>query len=140
VTVCFSCQISGQNDGSFSWFYRDSNENFIEKTITNLVLTPTQASFPIIAGKQFGFNVGAGRLTAPLGTFGTRDVTIGKFAVTTQLNAAPLLKLFLTSANSVPISWPSSSTGWGLQVNANLTTTNWMDMPHHLPMMARTKA
>jgi len=39
--------------------------------------------------------------------------------------AAPLLSIALSSINSVVISWPSPSTGFVLQQNADLTTTNW---------------
>jgi hypothetical protein len=31
----------------------------------------------------------------------------------------------LTSANTLRIAWPAPSTGYGLEQNADLTTTNW---------------
>jgi hypothetical protein len=45
------------------------------------------------------------------------------FAV--QTPGAPLLAISLTSTNTLMVSWPSPSTGFGLQQNTNLNTTNW---------------
>jgi hypothetical protein len=36
------------------------------------------------------------------------------------------LTIKLTSTNSIVVSWPSPSTGWNLQQNANLNTMNWV--------------
>lgn len=38
---------------------------------------------------------------------------------------APSLSVFHSPTNSVVVYWPSPSTGWSLQVNTNLATTNW---------------
>lgn len=38
---------------------------------------------------------------------------------------APLLSIFATTTNTVVVSWPSPSTGFNLQVNTDLSTTNW---------------
>lgn len=43
-----------------------------------------------------------------------------------QTPGGPLLKILLTSTNTAVVFWPSPSTGFGLQQNANLSTTNWM--------------
>jgi len=43
-----------------------------------------------------------------------------------QMPGAPLLTISVTPTNSVVVSWPSPSTGFGLQQNANLSTTNWV--------------
>ena len=43
-----------------------------------------------------------------------------------QTPGAPLLGIILTSTNTVMVHWPSPSTGFSLQVNTNLTTTNWV--------------
>jgi hypothetical protein len=46
-----------------------------------------------------------------------------------QTPGAPLLSVVLTPTNSVVISWPAEfSTGWQLQENADLTTTNWTNV------------
>lgn len=39
---------------------------------------------------------------------------------------APLLSITLTTTNSVVVSWPSPSTGFALQQNTDLNTTNWV--------------
>jgi hypothetical protein len=46
------------------------------------------------------------------------------FAV--QTPGAPLLAISRTSTNTVMVSWPSPSTGFGLQQNTNLNTANWV--------------
>jgi hypothetical protein len=40
--------------------------------------------------------------------------------------SAPTLAVTLTPTNTALVSWPSPSTGWNLQQNTNLTTTNWV--------------
>lgn len=42
-----------------------------------------------------------------------------------QTPGAPLLTIRLTPANTVVISWPSSSTNFSLYYNGDLNTTNW---------------
>jgi len=49
------------------------------------------------------------------------------FAV--QTPGAPTLRIQLTSTNTALVSWPSPSTGFNLQVNTNLATTNWVAAP-----------
>jgi hypothetical protein len=46
------------------------------------------------------------------------------FAV--QTPGAPTLAIFLTGTNTAMVYWPSPSTGFGLQQNTNLITTNWI--------------
>ena len=48
----------------------------------------------------------------------------GIFAVPTP--GAPLLAIARTPTNTVAVSWPSPSTGFVLQQNANVATTNWV--------------
>ena len=43
-----------------------------------------------------------------------------------QTPGAPLLKIFLTSTNTAVVSWPAPSTGFSLQQNTDLSTTNWV--------------
>jgi len=47
----------------------------------------------------------------------------GLFAV--QTSGAPLLNILHTLTNTAVVSWPSPSTGFTLQQNTNLATTNW---------------
>jgi hypothetical protein len=42
-----------------------------------------------------------------------------------QTPGAPLLRIALTATNSVALSWPSPATGFVLQQNSSLATTNW---------------
>jgi hypothetical protein len=47
------------------------------------------------------------------------------FAAVVQTPGAPLLTITVTAPNTVVVSWPSPSTGFLLQTNSNLATTNW---------------
>jgi hypothetical protein len=70
------------------------------------------------------------------GTIGQPDaspqMTGGNFSLTggfwslyaVQTPGAPLLTITY-SGNQAVVSWPSSVTGWTLQTNGNLSTTNW---------------
>jgi hypothetical protein len=72
------------------------------------------------------------------GTIGQHDaggpMTGGNYSLTggfwslyaVQTPGAPMLGIKLTSTNTAMIYWPSLSTGYNLQVNANLSTTNWV--------------
>jgi hypothetical protein len=42
---------------------------------------------------------------------------------------APSLMISLTTSNTVLIAWPSPSTGFVLQQNGDLTTSNWLTAP-----------
>jgi hypothetical protein len=46
-----------------------------------------------------------------------------------QTPGAPLLTIYRTNANRVVVSWPSPSTGFILQQNADLNTANWTTVP-----------
>lgn len=43
-----------------------------------------------------------------------------------QTAGAPELSIFLTATNTAVISWPRPSTGWSLQQNSDLKTSNWV--------------
>lgn len=43
-----------------------------------------------------------------------------------QTSGAPSLGIRSTQTNSVVVFWPSPSTGFSLQQNSNLSTTNWV--------------
>jgi len=43
-----------------------------------------------------------------------------------QTPGAPVLSIKLTTTNTAQVYWPSPSTGYNLQVNTNLATTNWV--------------
>ena len=71
------------------------------------------------------------------GTIGQHDaggpMTGGSYSVTggfwslyaVQTPGAPVLSIELTTTNTAMVYWPSPSTGFNLQVNTNLATTNW---------------
>ncbi len=75
------------------------------------------------------------------GTIGQHDaggpMTGGNYSVTggfwalyaVQSQGAPLLSISRTPTNTVLISWPSPSTGFVLQQNSNLMTSNWVTVP-----------
>ena len=44
----------------------------------------------------------------------------------TATGSAPTLSIKLTATNTVLVFWPSPSTGYNLQVNTSLATTNWV--------------
>jgi hypothetical protein len=43
-----------------------------------------------------------------------------------QTAGAPTLKITHTATNTAVVSWPSPSSGFNLQQNTSLTTTNWV--------------
>jgi hypothetical protein len=71
------------------------------------------------------------------GTIGQHDaggpMTGGNYSLTggfwalyaVQTPGAPILSIKLTTTNATMVYWPSPSTGFNLQANSNLTTTNW---------------
>jgi hypothetical protein len=46
--------------------------------------------------------------------------------VAVQTPGAPWLRILLTATNTAVISWPSASTGFTLQQNSQLGTSNWI--------------
>jgi hypothetical protein len=46
-----------------------------------------------------------------------------------QTPGAPLLTITLTATNTAVVSWPLSATGFLLQQNSSLHSTNWMPVP-----------
>ena len=72
------------------------------------------------------------------GTIGQHDaggpMTGGNYSITggfwslvaaIQTPGAPLLTIFRTPTNTVVITWPAPSTGFSLQQNSDLKTSNW---------------
>jgi len=45
-----------------------------------------------------------------------------------QTPGSPLLRVYVTGSNSVVVSWPSPSTGFVLQQNPNVNSTNWVNV------------
>ena len=69
------------------------------------------------------------------GTIGQPDasqqtLTGGFWAlIAVQTPGAPTLTITLTTTNTAVVSWPYPSTGWDLQENSDLGTTNWIAPP-----------
>ena len=60
-------------------------------------------------------------------TGGNFSLTGGFWALyAVQTPGAPVLTIKLTTTNTALVYWPSPSTGYNLQVNTNLATTNWV--------------
>ena len=87
-----------------------------------------------------GGGTSTGGVYSVSGTIGQPDASAnnamsgGSFSLTggfwalqaVQTTGAPLLNIRLTSTNTAQVYWTSPSPGWNLQVNTNLTTTNWV--------------
>ena len=61
---------------------------------------------------------------------GSYSVTGGFWSLfaAVQMPGAPLLTVALTQTNTAVVSWPSPSTGFTLQQNSSVGTTNWTDV------------
>jgi hypothetical protein len=58
---------------------------------------------------------------------GSYSITGGFWALSAlQSEGAPSLSIVLTRTNTAMVYWPSPSTGFNLQVNTNLSSTNWV--------------
>lgn len=115
-----------------------------------LVLTALLACVPLlVAAQNFAVNWwtidgGGGASTGGVytvsGTIGQPDagkLSRNRFTVdggfwgviaAVQSPGAPFLSIGRTATNSVVISWPNPSSGYVLQENANLGTTNWSEV------------
>ena len=59
--------------------------------------------------------------------------TVGASANSAQVSARPVSTTRPTSSvalvrNQLQLSWPADHTGWRLQMNTNLSTTNWQEI------------
>ncbi len=86
-----------------------------------------------------GGGTSTGGVYSVSGTIGQHDaggpMTGGNFSLTggfwsllsvVQSPGSPTLKIFLTTTNTAVVYWPSPSTGFTVQQNANIGTTNWL--------------
>jgi len=76
----------------------------------------------------------AGQPDASRMSGGTYTVSGGFWSIVAavQTPGAPTLSIWRTATNTVMVSWPSPSTGWDLQQNSDLNTTNWTTPPEPL--------
>ena len=88
-----------------------------------------------------GGGTSAGGVYQVSGTIGQPDASVamsgGSYSVTggfwslfaaLQMPGAPLLTVALTHTNTAVVSWPSPFTGFTLQQNSSVGTTNWTDV------------
>jgi hypothetical protein len=61
-----------------------------------------------------------------IGTKEARSLQPARPVLSLTYTTVPLLTIFRPSSNTVVVSWPSPSTGWYLQQNGDLSTTNWI--------------
>jgi len=93
--------------------------------------------YKVAGGGGTSAGTNGGSVYSLSGTIGQQDasgaMTGGAYSLTggfwslislMQTPGAPILAIAL-SGNSVIVSWPSSATGFKLQQNSNLATTNW---------------
>ncbi len=78
----------------------------------------------------------AGRMTG--GNF-TLEGGFWAIIAAVQTPGAPLLSVLLTPTNTVVVTWPSSSTGFKLQQNPAIETTNWNEVPGGTPPIVNGK-
>jgi len=123
--------VSG-NAGGYTWYwgYQNSSQNQIGFILfhsrTNLdadtvqVLTDTYdlGGIFIPPGPYMGSFQGPGMVIYDTPVF--RSISVIRL---------PVLSIESTATNSVIIRWPSPLTGWTLQQNGDLNTTNWTDVP-----------
>jgi hypothetical protein len=124
-TISFTYEITGTYLGHLDWFYFDTNNVRIETGDTNSVAGPTVVTIPIQAGHEFGFEVGAfGATGFPSTTYGSRDVTISNFSISSPVDRISL-GIFTTSSNTIAVSWPAPSYLWALEVSPEIGAENW---------------
>ena len=85
-----------------------------------------------------GVGTSIGGVYSVSGTIGQHDaggpMTGGNYSLTggfwslfaVETPGAPVLSIKMTTTNTAQVYWPSPLTGFNLQVNTNLATTNWV--------------
>jgi hypothetical protein len=125
------------------WFHRCAKRLLLRGAVA-------WAAIPMLAGAQYsidwykvsgGGGTSTGGVYSVSGTIGQHDaggpMTGGNYSLTggfwalyaVQTPGAPVLSIKLTTTNTAMVYWTSPSTGYNLQMNTNLTTTNWVTPP-----------
>jgi DNA/RNA endonuclease G (NUC1) len=81
------------------------------------------ASFTVNSGSQITATVPGGATSGPIGVIAAGGLATSSNSFTVSFDAPALA--IASSGTSVTISWPSPSTGFSLQENADLSATNW---------------
>ena len=101
---------------------------FYNWDITNGALPPGLA-LDSFTGALTGMptNIGVFNFTVRLRDYHAAGTGVAQnFSLAVMPAGAPVLSIIRTATNTVQISWPVSVTGYNLQVNTNLATTNWL--------------
>lgn len=104
-TFCFRAE--GQSY-SIDWHTIDGGGGTSTGAVYSVTGTIGQPDAGVMSGGQF---------TVQGGFWGVLNVV--------QTEGAPLLKIAITSPSSAAVYWPSPSTGFQLQTNSTVATTNW---------------
>jgi hypothetical protein len=60
----------------------------------------------------------------------TVDGSVWASLAAVQTSGSPMLRIQVTTTNTIIVAWPASSDGFTLQQNSNLGTTNWVNVPN----------
>jgi len=118
LTSAFCLCVHAQTDYTNKWFSVDGGG----QSSTGGVYTITGTAGQPDAGHMRG------------GDYTVNDGFWGRIAVV-QMPGAPLLTLRRTGINTLAICWPYPTAGYGLQLNSNLNTVNWVattNVPVHV--------
>lgn len=93
--------------------------------------------FKVAGGGGTGTN-GQYSLSGTIGQHDAGKMSGGNYSLTggfwslfaVQTPGSPTLRIFMTGTNTVVLAWPAPSTGFSLQQNAALGTTNWVGVPN----------
>ena len=100
-------------------------------TVTNIGSAPQNGdSFTLFSAANYAGAFGVTNLPALAPGLGWQfNPTNGTLSVvqTVATNSTNLTAVL--SGGNLTLSWPSDHTGWRLQMNTNLTGTNWLDLP-----------
>jgi hypothetical protein len=95
----------------------------LQNNITARWFDPSANTFTNIAGSPF-LNTGTQNFTSPgNNSAGDPDWVL----VLESIDDPPTLSVSLTTTNTVVITWPTVWSGYTLEQNSNLTTTNWIN-------------
>jgi hypothetical protein len=108
AAIVFVCGTAAAQNYSIDWFSVDGGGG----SSTGGVFTASGTIGQPDAGRMSG-----GSFTLEGGFWG--------IIAAVQTPGAPPLAILNTGTNAVLLSWPSPSTGFNLQHNSDLTTTNW---------------
>ena len=123
-----------KSDGTVvAWGANDRGQSTVPAGLSNVVAIAA-GWWHSLALKADGTVVGwgsngVGESTVPAGLSGVVAIAAGGLSSMALRRAEPMLTMQRIDRETLAIKWPSPSTGWVLQGNARLGTTNWFDVP-----------